>query len=72
MTALRYPRKSSCSVLPCRYASMLFLQYTPLQIYRDKCLPVTGDEVGQQTCVIFECGSTDGDCPPTEYPMCDG
>lgn len=41
-------------------------------MYEDKCLPVDGTDIGDRDCVIFECGDTEGACPPEEYPMCDG
>lgn len=42
------------------------------QVYRDKCFPIEGTDVGDRACVIYECQDTEGDCPPQEYPMCDG
>ncbi|CAM9380243.1 unnamed protein product, partial [Ectocarpus sp. 4 AP-2014] len=44
----------------------------PCKVYRDKCFPIGGTDVGERDCVIFECGDTEGLCPPEEYPMCDG
>ncbi|CAM9554685.1 unnamed protein product, partial [Ectocarpus sp. 13 AM-2016] len=44
----------------------------PCKVYRDKCFPIGGTDVGERDCVNFECGDTEGLCPPDEYPMCDG
>ncbi|CAM9893610.1 unnamed protein product [Ectocarpus fasciculatus] len=44
----------------------------PCKVYRDKCLPISGTDVGERDCVIFECDDTEGFCPPEEYPMCEG
>ena len=48
------------------------LRCFPFQVYRDKCLPVEGTDVGDRDCVIYHCEDTEGVCPPEEYPMCDG
>lgn len=42
------------------------------QVYRDKCFPIDGTDLEDRDCVIFDCEDTEGQCPPQEYPMCDG
>lgn len=52
--------------------SAVFICTHTHQVYRDKCFPIDGTTVGERDCVIFECEDTEGQCPPQEYPMCDG